>query len=56
MIKPSDLELEAERLKQAGQMPQLEDLLAAVADSRKKYADKIKAARGEKHPADALKS
>jgi hypothetical protein len=56
MIKDSDLEKQAEELIKAGKMPKLEDLLAAVGDSRQKYADKIVAARNENHAgAAALK-
>ena len=57
MIKPSDLEKQAQILIQAGKMPKLEDLLSAVAESREKYADKIVAARNEKHAGvETLKS
>ncbi len=42
---PSDFKAEAERLHAAGKMPKLEDLLAAVADTRKEYAPKILQAR-----------
>jgi hypothetical protein len=44
-IGPSDFKAEAERLHAAGKMPKLEDLLAAVADTRKEYAPKILNAR-----------
>ena len=46
-IKPSDLEAEAARLHQAGKMPSLEQVLAAVAETRSKYADKIREARNQ---------
>jgi len=56
-IKPSDLQAEVQRLIAAGKMPKIDDLLSAVADAREKYAEKIVAARNEKHAgADALKS
>lgn len=47
-IGPSDFKAEAERLHAAGKMPSLEDLLAAVADTRKEYAPKILEARKSK--------
>jgi hypothetical protein len=57
MIKPSDLEKQATEMVSAGKMPKLDDLLSAVADAREKFADKLVAARKEKHAgADALKS
>lgn len=57
MIKPSDLEKQAAEMVQQGKMPNLDDLLSAVAEAREKFADKIVAARNEKHAgADALKS
>jgi len=52
-IKPSDLRRQAEELHQSGKLPKLEEVLAAVAEARKKYSDKILAARNE-HPADTL--
>jgi len=56
-VGPTEFQQEAERLHAAGKMPSLEDLLAAVADTREKYADKIVAARKQTHAgADALKS
>lgn len=56
-IKSSELEQQAAELAQSGKMPSLEELLSAVAESREKYADKIKQARQEKHVgADALKN
>ena len=36
-IKPSDLKAEAQRLVESGKMPDLDALLSAVADARKKY-------------------
>lgn len=53
-IKPSDLEKHAAELHAAGKMPPLEHVLAAVADIRKKYADKIRHARNQKHPTDSM--
>ena len=57
-LGPSDFKAEAERLHSAGKMPSLEDVLAAVAESREKYADKIVAARKQPDHAGvkALKS
>ena len=49
-LKPSDvrrLRREAERLIAAGEMPSLAELLSVVAEVRRKYADKIMAARKE---------
>jgi len=46
-IKPSDLEREAQRLIDAGQMPSLDTLLQAIAETRQKYRDRILAARRE---------
>jgi len=40
-IKPSELEAEAQRLIDAGQMPSLEELLQAIAETREKYAPLI---------------
>lgn len=42
---PTEMLAEIERLKAAGKMPSLEDVLAAVADVRQEYAPKILAAR-----------
>lgn len=47
-IGPSDFKAEAERLHAAGKLPKLEDLLDAVADTRKEYAPKILDARKQK--------
>jgi hypothetical protein len=44
-IGPSDFKAEVERLHAAGKLPKLEDLLSAVADTRKEYAPQILAAR-----------
>jgi hypothetical protein len=44
-IGPSDFKAEVERLHAAGKLPKLEDLLNAVADTRKEYAPQILAAR-----------
>jgi hypothetical protein len=49
-LKPSDvrrLRREAERLIAAGEMPSLAELLSVVTEVRRKYADKIIAARKE---------
>ena len=46
-IKPSELEAGAQKLIEAGQMPSLEELLAAVAQVREEYRDQILSAR---HP------
>ena len=46
-IKPSDLEREARRLVASGQMPSLETLLQAIAETTAEYRDKILAARRE---------
>lgn len=50
LIKPSDLQRQAQELQAAGKMPSIQDVLKAVAESREKYADKIKAARNQPHP------
>ena len=55
-IKPSDLEQQARELHAQGKMPSLEEVLKAVAETRAKYADQIKAARNQEHPADTLNS
>ncbi len=55
-IKPSDLAAQAQELHAAGKMPSLDEVLAAVAESREKYADKILEARKQGHPADTLKA
>jgi len=52
-IKPSGLEAEAQRLIDAGQMPSLEELLQAIAETRAKYAPLIHAARKEPRGTDA---
>ena len=49
-IKPSDLETQAQELRETGKMPKLEDLLKAVADTREEYAGKIVKARNQAHP------
>ena len=49
-LKPFDvrrLRREAERLSAPGEMPSLAELLSVVAEVRRKYADKIIAARKE---------
>jgi len=45
LIKPSDLEAEAERLIAEGKMPSLEEVLAALEEARNIYRDKILEAR-----------
>jgi hypothetical protein len=45
--KERALQREAERLIKSGKMPTLDELCAAVLDSRKKYATKIRRARRE---------
>ena len=45
-IKPSDLEREAQRLIDEGNMPSLETLLQVIAEIRKKYLPLIARARG----------
>jgi hypothetical protein len=47
-IKPSDLDLEAQRLIDDGKMPTLETLLAVIADVRQNYREKILLARQPK--------
>lgn len=44
-VGPTEFQAEAQRLHAAGKMPKLEDLLAAVGETRKEYAPKILAAR-----------
>lgn len=45
LIKPSDLRGEAQKLIDSGRMPNLAQLLGAVAHVRDKYADRIKHAQ-----------
>jgi len=45
--KVSDLRAEAQRLIAAGEMPTLAEVLEAVTEARKKYADQIRAARAQ---------
>ncbi len=44
-VGPSEFKAEAERLHAAGKLPSLEELLAAVGETRKEYAPKILDAR-----------
>jgi hypothetical protein len=44
-LGPSDFQAEIQRLQAAGKLPQLHELLGAVADTRKEYAPKILDAR-----------
>jgi hypothetical protein len=49
-LKPTDLQRlqrEEERLIDTGEMPSLQQVLEAVAEAQKKYADQIRAARAE---------
>ncbi len=46
-IQMSDLRAEAQRLIAAGEMPTLAEVLEAVTEARKKYADQIRAARAQ---------
>jgi len=48
-IGPSDFQAEVNRLKAAGKLPELHELLGAVADARKEFSGKILEAR--KQPA-----
>ena len=42
---PTEMQAEVERLHAAGKLPQLHEVLGAVADSRKKFSQKILDAR-----------
>ena len=46
-IKPCDLEREAQRLIDTGQMPSLQELLTAIGEVRNEYRDKILDARNQ---------
>lgn len=46
-LGPSDFKAEVERLHAAGKLPQLHELLGAVAEARKEFAPKILKARHE---------
>ena len=46
-VSPTDFAAEIERLKPAGKLPTLEEVLDAVAETREKYAPKILKAREE---------
>jgi hypothetical protein len=46
-VPPSDLRHQAQELIATGQMPRFAQVLEAVAEARRKYADKIIAARKE---------
>ncbi len=48
-ITPTDLRDQAEQLVRDGKMPTLEQLLAAVAETREKYTAKILEARHVRH-------
>lgn len=45
MIAPSDLRTAAAEMVNQGQLPSLEELLSAIAETRKKYSQKIVDAR-----------
>ena len=42
---PTEMQAEVARLKAAGKLPELHEVLGAVADTRSKYRDKILEAR-----------
>jgi hypothetical protein len=44
-LGPTQFQAEAERLDKTGKLPSLDEVLAAVADAREKYASKILEAR-----------
>jgi hypothetical protein len=44
-LGPTQFHAEIERLRAAGKLPELHELLAAVVDSRHKFSDKILEAR-----------
>jgi hypothetical protein len=46
-VGPTEFQAEVQRLHAAGKLPKLEELLAAVAETRKEYAPKILKAREE---------
>jgi hypothetical protein len=46
-VGPSDFQAEVARLQAEGKMPELEDILDAVADARKKFSSKILKARAQ---------
>ena len=46
-VGPTHFQEEVQRLHAAGKLPQLHELLGAVADAREKFADKILKARKE---------
>ena len=46
-IKPSELEADAQRLIDAGEMPSLETLLQVIVETREEYRDQILAARNQ---------
>jgi hypothetical protein len=46
-LGPSQYQAEVERLKAAGKLPALDDVLGAVAEARKKYRPQILEAREE---------
>jgi hypothetical protein len=44
-LSPSDFQAEVERLREAGKLPSLDQVLDAVAETREKFAAKILEAR-----------
>lgn len=46
-LGPTQFEAEIERLKAAGKLPSLEDVLGAVGDAREQYRDQILEARNQ---------
>ena len=50
---PTEMQAEIERLRAAGKLPELHEVLGVVADTRKKYAKQILDARkGDKNAID----
>ena len=46
-LGPTQFEAEIERLKSAGKLPSLEDVLGAVGNTREQYRDRILQARNQ---------
>jgi hypothetical protein len=46
-LGPTEFQAEVQRLHAAGQLPSLEDVLAAVAEAREEYAPQILEARNQ---------
>jgi hypothetical protein len=56
-VGPSDFEAEIERLKAAGKLPTLDEVLDAVADTRQKFESKIlKTRQSSASESDRVKS